>query len=157
MSTINLDAIMQEIRDDINKRQIDGTVVPFDEIEGSAGAGLPMYMKFSYQTLSDIDGFMNSHFDVSTDILLMESGGIPGKAKTAVKKVVRKCLIPIVEEQNSFNAYTTRGMNMLLRFIQESLRQGKKAEKLQQQVEECRKQIEVLQDQISRIEEGSDQ
>ena len=147
---------MQEIRDDISSRQIDGTVVPFEEIEVSEGAGLPMYMKFSYQTLSDIDGFMNSHFDVSTDVLLTESGGVSGKAKAAIKRVVRKCLIPIVEEQNSFNAYTTRGMNMLLIFIQESLRQKKTVEVLQEQVEECRKQIKVLQDQIRRMEEGSD-
>ena len=154
---IDVDEIMQEIRDDINVRQIDGTVLPFEEIEIASGTGLPMYKAFSYQRLSDIDNYMNSHYEISTDILLMEAGGASGKAKSLIKKAVRKCLIPIVGEQNSFNAYTTRAMNMLMSFVQESIRHKQKVWALQQQVEDCQKQIAALQDQVRRMEEDKDQ
>ena len=149
MNNIDVEQIMQEIRDDIHVRQIDGTILPFDEIEISTGTGLPMYTAFNYQKLNEIDNFMNANYEVSTDMLLIEAGGVPGKAKSMIKKVVRKCLIPVVEEQNEFNAFTTKGMNMLLCFVQESLKHRKKAAMLEEQVAEYSKQAASLEEQVA--------
>ena len=148
MNNIDVDQIMQEIRDDIHVRQIDGTVLPFDEIEIAKGSGLPKYTVFSYQKLDEIDNDMNSNYEILTDMFLIDTGGLQGKAKYIIKKVVRKFLIPVVEEQNKFNAFTTKGMNMLLCFVQESIRYRKKVSMLEEQVAEYPEQMAALKEQV---------
>lgn len=156
MKTVDVEQIMQDIRNDIRLRQLDADILPFEDVEMPEEAEMPMYTKFSIQKLDEIVSMMNSRYIVSTDMLLIRSGGIRGRIVSVVKRAVRKCIIPVVDEQNMFNIAVTKGMNMLQCMAQEVMKNRSRIVALEKQVDACEDQIAHLQEQIRQMKEDRD-
>ena len=122
---IDVTKIMEEIRADIEKRGLRDEVLSFDEIPMpqqatvvDSGAG-----PFNNDEFMDSNMYMNRCFQVQTWHPIRSSralGFLIVFFKKIIRKLIRFFIDPIVNEQNDFNANTTRSMNQVRNYIHET-------------------------------------
>ena len=143
---INVEKIMQEIRAEIEEKGITNDVLSFDEvpIPSQGNPGLPRSDEFEIGELCTNVDYLNLHYQISPDTMLMRGPGLKGLIGHFLKRIVRKCVWPLVTEQNGFNAATVRSLNQIHNFV------GKEAGR-EDELEELRKRVRELEKEIDRL------
>ena len=156
MESINVENLLREVRRTIEERQLDGTVPSFDE-RSTAGAPSQTSGKQNRKHMIPLKGEgvdtdrmeeicsdLDAGRSVSPDVLLVQSEGVRGKMISQVKKVVRRCLIPVVDQQNEFNDAVARAIQLLLSDAADSSKEKARIADLERQIAVLTERIEQL-------------
>lgn len=105
LDNINIEDIMAQIRKKIQEQGIVDEDIEFDKVSSEED------MLSEYLTMVNNSWNINPYFNIHSHRKII------GKIIIFVKKVIRKSIswyiAPIVEQQNEFNAYTTRTLNCM--------------------------------------------
>ena len=157
MDKIDVDRILQEVRESIQEKGIDEKILSFDEIakpqyvlseitDGTVDDSEYMGCEpFSSDRLNEICFDLHSEYRISPDSLLVQSAGIKGKAVSVIKKAVHRCLIPVVDQQNEFNETVVRAINMISKPVAESSKEKERINYLE-------KQTMILMERVKQLE-----
>lgn len=135
---VDIEKIMQEIREEIKKKGLDKEVLCFE-------SGTPKQSGNIYDCF-DYDFFVDNIERMNRACLLQPNKPITGNPisvliKKTIRKLTRFYVVPIVTDQSEFNVYMTKVTNSLRYYIQEE-RKGK------QSIEELLKRVEALEIQL---------
>lgn len=116
ITPINIEEIMQEIRNEIDEAGYTDDMLSFDDVDLDDG-------NFQFETFSKEDFNkevydLNHRWNIQT-YRNLGSGGIIGFIKKIVRKMIRFYVDPVVEDQNQFNANLVKTMNLMSCYIQE--------------------------------------
>ena len=147
MESINIEKIMQEIREEITEKGYTNDMLSFNDIIlDSSDLSVSKFDKVRFN--EDLYS-LNRSWDVKVYHPIFDNGSLKSKILTFIKKVIRKSVKfyvePITTEQNAFNAATVKLFNMMECYISEN----KRNEELQETVENLKKEIEELKKQCS--------
>lgn len=170
--TIDVTKIMEEIREDIEKRGLRDEVLSFEEIPmpqqvAAVDGGLG---PFDRDDFMDSNMYMNRCYRIQTWHPI-RSARILGFLIVFFKKIIRKMIRffidPIVNDQNDFNANTTRSMNQVRNYMKENTETVMKTsddmnslrlrmETVSREMEEMRAlrlRVDELSEKVERLEE----
>lgn len=138
---INIEEIMQEIRQNIKDKGYDKEPVSFEEIEMPQGA---VSGGEGYQAdvlLSELE-YLNHNYYNQFHVPI--NGGNPFAVliKKVIRKLTRFLVVPLVEFQNQYNASSLRCMNQMKEYITE-------LETYQSRVEELEKELDAIKGKLS--------
>lgn len=110
MKEIDIEKIMQEIREEIKEKKMQETGVDFASVEGTGGKEV-----FNHAAFRECLHHVNNEWNIS---FYTEVGtGI----KALLKKVIRKMLVfigvPLTEQQRNFNAHMVQTLNEMEHYI----------------------------------------
>lgn len=116
MQEINIEEIMQEIREEIKEKGYKESDLSFLDIPVKSQNEVRMEEQFSEQRLRELLHLVN----VSTDVRYYRN--YTGNFfKTFIKKVIRKILAPLLfplcQEQEQYNSSVTRTLNQMYQYI----------------------------------------
>ncbi|MCD7716301.1 MAG: hypothetical protein LUI39_07605 [Lachnospiraceae bacterium] len=139
MSEIDIEKIMDEIREDIRRKGYADDTPSFEEIENPEQAGY-QYSEAEYQAILQE---VNANYNIVWYREL--EGGFPARF---LKKVIRKLTsflgVPAVVDQSNYNALVTREFNQLSGYIQ--------AQK--DELDRCHQEIALLTDKVEALEKN---
>ena len=117
---IDVEKIMDEIRADIERRELDDTLVPFDEIPFSNEIMnvLPDSHAYSRKELRRNLLYAADHYKVPLDRVIEAGNAGAMTVKKAVRKFTRFYIKPVVEDQNSVNAALVNVLRQERNYIQ---------------------------------------
>ena len=117
---IDVEQIMDEIRADIERRELDDTLVPFDEIPFSNEIMnvLPDSHAYSRKELRRNLLYAADHYKVPLDRVIEAGNAGAMTVKKAVRKFTRFYIKPVVEDQNSVNAALVNVLRQERNYIQ---------------------------------------
>ena len=153
MQEINIEEIMQQIRAEIKEKGYTNDMLSFNDIVADS---VEMNVdKFDKVLFNEEIYSLNSFWNIQTEHALVSAGALKTKLSVFIKKVIRKLIrfyiIPIVSEQNTFNANVVRTMNLVNCYITENERLSEtvtinqeQIEKLVQENNELKKKVELL-------------
>jgi len=137
MEEINIEKIMEEIRQEIQEKGYTNDMLSFDDITD---------FDEENKTLEDYFDILNSIWNVQAYRELPGGNGLVSKLNVFIKKVLRKLIKfyiePIVADQNEFNANCVRLLNMSNGHMNIK---DKKIEMLEEEIEQLKKQIKSSQ------------
>lgn len=142
MEEINVEKIMEEIRQEIKDKGMLEELLSFSDVSFS-GYTIPVLNLQQLQ--GDMQAANENYF---VDPVRPLEGGLKGK----IKKIIRKCILfyirPIVEDQNLYNINMLDCMKQFYAYIRAEetykQRQDRMMARLLHENEELRKQIEAL-------------
>ncbi len=129
---LNIEQIMQEIREEIKARKLEETKLSFDDIVINEPL-VKADSKFSSELLQKQVAYLNQNWNVPIDTPYYTSNGLYNHVKKFIKKMTRFIVVPLVLSQNELNASVTRAFNEMSAYIAE---QELQIEKLTKRVEE---------------------
>lgn len=110
--TINIEEIMQEIRQEIKEKHLTADMLSFEDVPYTKPGDAVHGYGLDSQEVKTAMVYLNSHYNVQPYKPL---AGNP--VFVFIKKVIRKLakfyIIPIVDEQNQFNENTVRMLNAI--------------------------------------------
>lgn len=146
MSELNVEKIMEEIRNEIKIKGYTNDMLSFSDIT-SENTGINTE-KFDRVKFNEDLFNLNTLWNVNPNREIEIKQGIKGKCITLFKKIIRKCirfyLAPIVWEQDSFNATAVRLMNLLNLYLEENT-------KLLEEVSRLKNEQDVLIKRVSHL------
>ncbi|MBR4445017.1 MAG: hypothetical protein IKS37_03905 [Solobacterium sp.] len=159
---IDVTKIMEEIRADIDARGLRDEVLSFEEIPMpqqatvvDSGTG-----PFNNDEFMDSNMYMNRCFQVQTWQPIKSNrplGFLIIFFKKIIRKLIRFFIDPIVNEQNDFNANTTRSMNQVRNYIHETSTKNTQTEDavkaMQLRMETMSREITELNRKVAALEE----
>lgn len=133
-SEINVEEIMEQIRQNMKDRGYDKEPLSFDDIE------------FSKNSIYGREGYNSDFFQKELEYLNQNWNNpchVPVTSSNFVfafiKKVIRKCtyfiILPIINFQNAYNASNTRCMNQIKEYMVEIEKYKLRIETLEQEIE----------------------
>lgn len=124
MSELNVEKIMEEIREEIKEKGYTNDMLSFsDMIVDEKGGDVEKFerVKFSEELFN-----LNMLWNVNPVRPIEKKPGIKGKLICLYRKIVRRCIrsyiSPIVWEQDTFNATTVRLFNLVNFYMEENMR-----------------------------------
>lgn len=148
MENINIEKIMQEIRDEITEKGYTNDMLSFNDIILD-GSDLTV-SKFDKVRFNEELYSLNHFWDVKAYRSVEHGNSIKSKIITFIRKIIRKSIKfyiePINADQNTFNAVTVKLFNLMECYISEN----KKNAELQETVEELKKEINELKQSIQK-------
>lgn len=124
MSELNVEKIMEEIREEIKEKGYTNDMLSFsDMIVYEKGGDVEKFerVKFSEELFN-----LNMLWNVNPVRPIEKKPGIKGKLICLYRKIVRRCIrsyiSPIVWEQDTFNATTVRLFNLVNFYMEENMR-----------------------------------
>lgn len=147
MTPINIENIMQEIRESIKSRNYENSNLSFEDIEMQDMESVVFTVSaFDLEELEQNVKFANARCNVQAYRYLSSHRPVIGKVVTFIKKIIRKSckfyIEPIVEDQNGFNISMARTCNQLLAYVKETQRIN---EELKNRLEKLEKEIKETQ------------
>ncbi|MCC8136456.1 MAG: hypothetical protein LIO76_00030 [Clostridiales bacterium] len=139
MSEINIENIMDEIREEIRQKGYTDDMLSFDEIENLEQNG-DQYLEVEYQ---DILKKMNENYNIAW-YRKLEGNPFSRLLKKVVRKLTSFLGVPVVTEQVGFNALVTREFNQLSGYIQSQ----------KDELDKCRQEIAPLMDKVEELQEN---
>lgn len=134
INIINIEEIMQEIREEIKKNGYTNDMLSFNDITIDE-TDLKMN-KFDKVIFNEELYAMNTSWNIQAYRPLVCTGTIKSKMAVFIKKVIRKCIKfyvePITDEQAAFNANIVRTFNLLDCYISENKSSGELQEKIKE-------------------------
>ena len=116
---INVEQIMEEIRENIKQRGYTSDFLEFEDIETKELLNAASF-DFNEMLASLQRANMKSSINYYCDVI--PHRGVKNLVKAAIRKFLRFLLMPIIEEQNQYNAYSVRVLNQVALFAQEQIR-----------------------------------
>ena len=144
--TIDVEKIMDEIRADIERRELDDTLVPFDEIPFSNEIMnvLPDSHAYSRKELRRNLLYAADHYKVPLDRVIEAGNAGAMTVKKAVRKFTRFYIKPVVEDQNSVNAALVNALRQERNYIQSQ----------EQAVRELKERLAALEAEIEKLKKA---
>ena len=143
MEAINIEAIMQEIREEIKEKGYTYDMLSFNDIEIDSDDLVAR--RFNRWTFEDSVDFANRNWQVQAYRVLETNGGLKTKLINFVKKIVRKCtkfyVEPVVRDQNVFNANAVKLFSLMQCYVSEK----------QEQIDELIREQENLKIEIAEL------
>lgn len=146
MSELNVEKIMEEIRNEIKEKGYTNDILSFNDIiadDAGVDAGQFEREKFNEELFT-----LNLIWNIDPNRVIERRSGLKGKCVTLFKKFVRKCirfyLSLIVMEQNTFNATAVRLFNMLNQYMDENERLLDEVSSLKDKQEMLEKKVDQL-------------
>ncbi len=142
MSGINIEDIMDEIREEIRQKGYTDDMPSFEEIENREESGY-QYSEEEYLALLH-------EINVNNNIVWyreLEGGFLPRLLKKVVRKLTSFLGVPVVVDQSTFNASVTREFNQLAGYMDEQ----------KDELNRCRQEIALLTDKVEELQEGLDE
>lgn len=140
MENIDVEAIMAEIKEEIDKRPYKEKILSFEDVGEFSDLDGDILTGYSFEELTRQVDNINAQYMVQ-EYRIFPSHGVLNKIKNIVKKLIRKPIRfyvnPIVHDQDEFNASVVKSINQIKFYISEN-------EQLKQQVEELTREIEKL-------------
>lgn len=142
MAKINIEEIMEEIRQEIKNKGISEDLLEFSD-PSLAGLSVPIFCK--QEMMADLQAVNESYY---VDPVRPLGSGVKG----AIKKILRRCMLfyvkPMVEEQNLYNINVMDTLKQMYAYVctQETYkkRMDRMLERLLKENEELREQMERL-------------
>ncbi|WP_124065160.1 hypothetical protein [Clostridium sp. E02] len=133
METIDIEKIMQEIRQDIKEKGYTNEMLSFEDV---------VMVSSENKTIEEYLDLMNGSWNIQPYKILQSGFGFVGKLKNFIKKIIRKTIKfyiePIVSEQDEFNANNVRILNKFYDYMESS---NQKIEKLEIEIQQLKKII----------------
>ncbi len=135
---INIEEIMDEIRQNIKDRGYDKAPVSFEQIEIHSSV-------LKIGTGYDSDEFMNEleflDSNCTTSFHVSIAGGNPFSVfiKKVIRKMTRFIVAPLVDSQNAYNVSNVKCMNQISEFISEMEQYKTRIEQLEKELKELKK------------------
>ncbi len=132
MQEIDIEKIMEEIRQDIRERGLEDDILPFEAVTGKPwGGASEVYDEERFEKeVNDL----NQSYQITAWRPL--EGGITGFIKKIIRKLTKFYVEPITADQTEFNAHTVRAMNELLSYVK---LQDAKMDALQEEIRKLKK------------------
>ena len=150
METINIEKIMQEIRDDIAEKELTNNLLSFTDI--MVDTNDLSVNKFDKMIFDEELYSLNHAWDVQAYRAIVGNGTLKSKVGVFFKKVIRKLtkfyIEPIADDQSAFNALNVKLFNLLECYISENKANSDLIEKL---IEEQK----LLKEEIALLKQGS--
>lgn len=151
---INVVEIMQEIKRDIENKQLSDKIISFEDIPLPRNIQLENDdMNFNLDDLRNNLSYLNYNYYVQA-YRQLHSRPIVGGLIIFVKKILRKCIKfyiePIVTDQNEINASIVRCMNQINNYIEEQMRKTEVKDSVNEkgteslEIQRLKKKIEIL-------------
>ena len=152
-NTLNIEEIMQEIRNEIKEKGLSSDMLSFEDISYSNGTN---GSKSLSQEATDSLGYINLNYNIQS-YRVLEGSAI----KTFIKKVIRKLtkfyVEPVVFDQNVFNAHVVRVINSMHEILSTETDEQKavnnRIETLELKQKELSKQIIILKEENALLKE----
>lgn len=140
MYTIDVEKIMEEIREDIKRK---GYVDDFPEFEDTFYKIAPSHKGiFDVTEYQEQIQYLNENWNIPVHRNFSGQGTV-GKIKVIIQKGVRKCIKfyvrPIIDDQNKFNARVTSSFNIINLYIAHMQEENEALKKRIEQLENERK------------------
>ncbi len=142
MSGINIEDIMDEIREEIRQKGYTDDMPSFEEIENREESGY-QYSEEEYLALLH-------EINVNNNIVWyreLEGGFLSRLLKKVVRKLTSFLGVPVVVDQSAFNASVTREFNQLAGYMDEQ----------KDELNRCRQEIALLTDKVEELQESLDE
>ena len=137
MKKIDIEKIMEEIREDIKQRGYKDDDIDFENITGNVKAILGVKTDFSsYELGHAVNGAANLH--KIEYYRMIPQGGIKSFIQRSIRRAVKFMMVPMVDQQNQYNYQMVVCMRQMEAFIEE----------YRMQIEQKNQQIEGLEEKI---------
>lgn len=136
MIKVDVEQIMKEIRDEIQKKGLTHDVLSFQDISGK---NICCSLIFNRDELKKRMCYLNNSNRVEYFHQIIPHRGIKNIIKLVIRKCLRFLLQPLIEEQNHYNAELVQALNQMQLFVEEQIRQN---EDYRNQIEMIKKQDE---------------
>ncbi len=146
MAELNVEKIMEEIRNEIKDKGYTSDMLSFNDITANdSGVNVEKFerVRFSEELFN-----LNMLWNIDPNRVIEDKPGLKGKCVTIFKKFVRKCirfyLSSIVREQDTFNATSVRLFNLLNLYMEENTRLSEEVIKLRDEQAVLEKRVNQL-------------
>lgn len=146
MSELNVEKIMEEIREEIRGKGYTNDILSFSDIMvDEKGVDVEKFerVRFNEELIN-----LNMLWNVNPVRPIEKKPGIKGKLICLYRKIVRRCIrtyiSPIVWEQDTFNATTVRVLNMVNLYMEENARLSEEVNRLKGEHEMLEKRVNQL-------------
>lgn len=118
MKEINIEKIMEEIREDIKNRGYKDEDIDFENITGNVKAVLGVKTDFSaFELKHAVEGAAGQH--KIEYYRMIPKGGLKSFIQRSIRKMVRFMMIPMVDQQNQFNYQMVVCMRQMEAYVNE--------------------------------------
>lgn len=150
MQEINVDEIMKEIRENIKKRGYSDDILSFSDVQYDGG-------KFEESEKYNAAEFLENVCQVNARCEISYYTPIPKKGaknliKCAIRKIMAFLILPIVAQQNNFNAVVARSLNCIRNYIEPTEGGSKKASSERMSLQEEKRYFENQERQTEKLE-----
>lgn len=144
---VDVEKIMMEIREEIKKNGLDKEILSFEEVPlpNVSNNFEPNDEEFDIDFFMESTDAMNSAYKIQTERVLL-GNPISVFIKKIIRKFIRFYIIPIINDQTSFNAYTVRSCNSIRNYIIQSREDKKRIEELEVRLASLEKTLKEKQD-----------
>ena len=117
---VDIEKIMEEIREDIRKRELDGSLLPFEEVPNVISSVLGADDEFDEKALGQNVDIMSRTYQVPLDRPLesRKAGKLGVFIKRAVRALTRFYISPVVTDQDAYNEAVCRAAMQIQKHIQ---------------------------------------
>lgn len=146
MDELNVEKIMEEIRNEIKEKGFTNDILSFsDIISDDTGINGEKFDRVHFnEELFNI----NMLWNINPNREIERKQGLKGKCVTLFKKFIRKCIrfyiTAIVTEQDTFNATSVRLFNMLNLYMEENIKLSDEVGRLKEEQEMLEKRVNQL-------------
>lgn len=134
---IDVEDIMREVREEVEKRKLNGEIIPFEKIPVYWEDGDCQGMVFDFDELKQETAFLNNNYRIQA-YRELKSRPVVGGIILFLKKILRKSMKfyiePIVNDQNEINSAVMSCMNQINYYIQGQISLQKEIMELQEKV-----------------------
>ena len=148
MAELNVEKIMEEIRNEIKEKGYTNDMLSFSDImQDDMEVNVEKFerVRFNEELFN-----LNMLWNINPNREVETRPGLKGMCVTLFKKFIRKCirfyLSEIVMEQSTFNATSVRLFNMLNLYMEENIRLSDEVTKLKDEQELLAKRVNQLYD-----------
>ena len=135
IETIDVEKIMEEIRQEIREKGYDASMLSFQDVEGQEELPLGQEEKFRLEELERRVQESSLHAEVPW--YYPAEGSLPVRlVKKVIRKLIRFAYVPIVESQNRENQMLAQSLRQVLAYVKEQ----------QERVEILEKRLEAVED-----------
>lgn len=134
MQEINVEEIMNTIREEIKEKKMEGQPLQFADIS-MADDVFDVPTRYNENMMKKELVNLNGLWDTSLDAKVLSRGKIKGAVKKILNKAVCVIVRPHIEKQVIFNASVVNGINMLHCVARENEQQRKEIEALKKELE----------------------
>lgn len=143
MSTeINIEEIMQEIRENIKQRGYEQEILSFDDVKLSPSAIKPTSGFSADDLIQEVD-YMNRNWCNAYAVPISSKNPVAVLIKKVMQKLTNFIVFPIVNFQNEYNASNVRCVNQMKEYIAEMEEYKAKIEKLEKELKQVKAQLEA--------------
>ena len=121
MIKIDVEKIMDEIRQEIKEKGYTNDLLSFQDVEIESDAAKA---EFDMNEMKNCVQAANMSARVEYYHQMIPHRGLKNIVKIVLRKILRFLLLPLLEEQNRYNADSVRTINQLTRYVEEQLQKN---------------------------------